>query len=173
MKPLIQVPLKYGAVGGALGSILVIALYYLGPHPFLIPVYFDFRIFLFVVFIFFTLKELRDYNYGGILYFWQGIIASFFFTVIFAVVAAAGIAIFIRAVPNFLEAYIALSVEQLKNLPADTIQRIGKDTYERNLTLLPATNGIDLALLYLFQSFMIAFFISIILSVILRRQPKT
>ena len=172
MRPLFQVPLKYGTIAGVVGTILVIGLYYLGRHPFLIPVFFDFRIFLFGVFVFFTLKELRDYYYQGVLYFWQGVIGSFFFTVVFATVAAVGLAIFIAIVPTFLTAYIGQSVEQLKGLPADVIERIGKDVYERNLALLPSTNGIDLALLYFTQSFMIAFFISIILSVILRRQPK-
>jgi len=173
MRPLFQVPLKYGAIAGVLGAILVIGLYYLGRHPFLIPVFFDFRIFLFGVFIFFTLKELRDYYYQGVLYFWQGIIGSFFFTVVFATIAAGLLAIFIAIVPGFLTAYIEQSIEQIKGLPADIIERIGKDVYERNLKLLPSTNGFDLALLYFTQSFMIAFFISIILSVILRRQPKT
>lgn len=173
MKPLFKVPLKYGAVGGALGTILVIGLYYMGRHPFLIPVFFDFRIFLFAVFVFFTLKELRDYVYEGILYFWQGILSSFFFTVIYALIAATGISLFIAVDPGFLNAYITLSTEQLKALPADIIQRIGKEVYERNLKLLPATNGFDLAVLYFTQSFMISFFISVILSVVLRRQPKT
>lgn len=173
MKPLLQVPLKYGSIAGLLGAILVVGLYYLGRHPFLIPVFIDFRIFLFVVFIFFTLKELRDYYYDGILYFWQGILASFFFTLTFTLIASTGIGVFITIAPDFLKAYITLSLEQLKTLPAEVIDKIGKDVYERNLMLLPTTNAFDLALLYFTQSFMISFFISIILSVILRRQPKT
>ena len=83
MRPIFRIPLRYGAIAGALGAILLIGLFYMGKHPFLIEIYLDFRIFIFGVFIFFTLKELRDYVYGGILYFWQGIIASFIFTVVF------------------------------------------------------------------------------------------
>jgi hypothetical protein len=173
MRPLFQVPLKYGAIAGVLGAALVIGLYYIGPHPFLIPVYLDFRIFLFGVFIFFTLKEIRDFYKGGILYFWEGLIGSFIFTTAFAVIAAAGMIVFILIVPDFLQSYITQSIEQLKLLPPDIIERIGKDVFERNLEILPATNGFDLALLYLLQSFMIGMFISILLSVILRRQPKT
>jgi hypothetical protein len=173
MKPLVAVPLRYGAIAGVFGIVVVLGLYYLGRHPFLFEVYADFRIFLFGVFIFFTLKELRDIYYRGVLYFWEGIIASFLFTTIFAIVASAGIAIFSSAVPDFVTSYVSLSMERIKSLPPDVIARIGKDVYERNLEMLPATNAFDLALLYCVQCFMIGFFISIILSVILRRQPKT
>jgi hypothetical protein len=173
MRPLFQVPLKYGVIAGVLGTALVIGLYYMNRHPFLIPVFLDFRIFLFGVFIFFTLKEIRDFYYGGILHFWQGLMGSFIFTATFAVIAAAGIAGFILIVPDFLQSYITQSIQQLKLLPPEVIERIGKDVFERNLEVLPTTNGFDLALLYLTQSFMIGMFISIILSVILRRQPKT
>jgi hypothetical protein len=173
MKPLVAVPLKYGAIAGVLGIVVVLGLYYLGKHPFLFPVYTDFRIFLFGVFIFFTLKELRDFNYGGVLYFWEGLIGSFIFTAAFAIIASAGVGIFSSLVHDFVTSYISMSVEQLKALPADVIARIGKDVYERNLAMLPTTNAFDLAMLYCVQCFMIGFFISIILSVILRRQPKT
>lgn len=171
MKPLVKVPLKYGSIAGVLGALLVIGLYYLGRHPFVIPVFLDFRIFVFGVFIFFTLKELRDYWYGGVLYFWQGLIGSLLFTLMFALIASLGIVVFASIFSGFVADYITLTVEQLKSLPSEVIERIGKDSYERNLEMLPATNAFDLALLYFTQSLMISFFISIILSVILRRQP--
>jgi hypothetical protein len=172
MKPLVNVPLKYGVIAGILGTALVIGLFYLGRHPFLIPVYLDFRIFLFGVFIFFVLKELRDHFYSGIMYFWEGLIASFIFTATFAVIAATGIWLFGMIIPDFVQEYIRLSIIQIKLIPADVIERLGKDVYDRNLEMLPATNSVDLALLYLMQCFFIGMFISIILSVILRRQPK-
>lgn len=173
MSPLVKVPLRYGLIAALLGLALVITLYYLILHPFLVPIYMDFRIFLFGIFIFFTLKELRDWHYGGMLYFWQGLISAFLFTLVFAATASIGLLIFMSLEPEFLQSYISLTVEQLKQLPADVVEKIGKDVYERNLQLLPATNAFDLASLYFMQSLLISLFISIILSVILRRQPKT
>jgi hypothetical protein len=173
MRSLFSVPLRYGAIAGVLGAALAIGLYYMGRHPFLFPVYADFRIFIFAVFIFFTLKELRDFHYGKTLYFLQGMIAAFVFTLTFAVVASSAIGLFSYLVPSFVSDYIRLSLEQLRSLPQEVVSRIGKDVYERNLKMLPSTNAFDLVILYFTQSLMIAFFISIILSVILRRQPKT
>jgi hypothetical protein len=173
MKPLVKISLRYGVLAGIIGSVLMVGLYYIGRHPFLIPVFMDFRIFLFGIFIFFTLRELRDVYQNGILYFWQGVFASFLFTLSYAILASVLLFLFIHFVPAFLADYISLSIEQLRALPADVIQQIGKDVYVSNLEMLPATRSRDLAFLYFSQSFMISLFISIILSVILRKQPKT
>jgi hypothetical protein len=173
MNSLVRVMLKYGLIAGAIGILLVLGLYYIGRHPFLIPVFFDFRIIFFAVFVFFALKEFRQFHHAGILYLWQGMIGSFILIASFAVVAAAGIFAFIKINPHFLSSYIDQSLLQLRALPEDVITRIGKDVYQRNLEMLPSTNGFDLAMLYFTQSFMIGIFVSIILSVILRRHPKT
>jgi hypothetical protein len=173
MKPLVQVPLKWGAIAGILGVALEFGLYAIGRHPFLIPVYLDFRIFLFGIFIFFTLRELRDFNYNGTLFFWEGLIASFLFTLFFASIAATGIGVLTLIVPEFISSYVKLQTEIIKSLPADVVEKIGKEVVQRNLDTLPATNGFGLALTYFVQCFLISFFISIVLSVILRRQPKT
>jgi hypothetical protein len=172
MKTLVKVSLRFGVLAGVIGSALLIGLYYLDRHPLMIPVYLDFRIILFGVFIFFTLRELRDYHQNGILYFWQGIFASFLFTLCYALISAAVLRVFIEAVPEFLTDYIRLSIENLKSLPPEVIESIGRDVYERNLEMLPTTTAMDLSLLYFSQSLLISLFISIILSVVLRRQPN-
>lgn len=170
--PIVRLPKFYGLIGGVLGFVLLIILYYIDRHPFLIPVFFDFRVPLFGIFIFFILRELRDYYFGGILFFWQGMIAAGLFIITYAVVTALLIWIFAINVPGFVMQYVELATNQLKSFPRETIEQIGKDVYDKNLALLPNTKGSDLALLYFIQCFGIGLFISIILSVILRRQPK-
>ncbi|HEU5148733.1 MAG TPA: DUF4199 domain-containing protein [Chryseosolibacter sp.] len=173
MNPLVKVSLRYGLLAGAIGSALLIGLYYMDRHPFLIPVYIDFRIILFGILIFFTLREVRDYYQNGVMYFWQGFLASFLFTLAYAIVSSVVLVVFMELVPAFVSDYISLSVAQLKSLPSEVIESIGKDVYERNLKMLPETDADDLGSLYFLQSFLISLFISIILSVILRRQPQT
>jgi hypothetical protein len=74
---------------------------------------------------------------------------------------------------NFIPEYIRLMTEYLKSAPEDEVARVGKETIERNLQALPSTNMGQIATLYLVQSFGIGLFVSIIMSVILRKQPKT
>lgn len=168
----VRVSLRYGILTGVVGFGLLLILYYMGRHPFLFPIYLDFRIFLFGIMLFFALKEVRDYHNGGSLYFWQGMMGSFLFVVSFGLVAGSLLLGFTHLVPDFVASYISLFEAQAKTFPPEVIERIGKDVYERNLLELPATQGIDLALLYFWQGLMIGLFISIIISVILRKQPN-
>lgn len=169
--PLVRVPLRYGLMGGVLGFVLVVILFYIHRHPFLVPVFFDFRVALFGVFIFFILRELRDYYFNNLLFFWQGMSASFIFVVTFALIASSMIWVFGELSPRFVTEYIDLFMAQVRSFPKETIDQIGKEVYEANLAKLPSTTAFDLATLYFWQCFVIGLFISIILSVILRRQP--
>lgn len=173
MTPLVKVPFRYGAIAGVLGLVLTITLYYTVAHPLLIPPYLDFRIFVLGVFIYFSARELRDYYFGGVLYFWQGMIASLILTLVFALIGALGLQIFMQFNDGFLTSYIRLVEERMREIPPEMIESIGKDVFERNLALLPSTNPSALAFTWFAQSLVISFFISIVLSVILRRQPKT
>jgi hypothetical protein len=169
---IVQIPLRNGLIAGLLGFALLLALYFMGKHPFLFMIFFDFRIVMFAVFMTLTLKEIRDSYQEGIIFFWQGMIANFIFTNLFAIITAVLIWLICILYPPFLSNYIVTALEQMKSFPAEAIARIGKEAHASNLTALAATNGYTLAKHYFWQSFIISFFISIIISVILRRQPK-
>jgi hypothetical protein len=170
--PLVLVPARNGLIAGVLGFCLLLVLYFMGKHPFLFMIFFDFRIFLFGIFMVFTLREIRDLHQEGIIFFWQGMIANLLFTIVFAFITSGLIWILCFLFPVFLSDYVTTAVEQMKAIPAEAIERIGKSEYSRNLEYLSATNGYILAKHYVKQTFVISFFISIIISVILRRQPK-
>jgi hypothetical protein len=165
--------LRNGLIAGVLGFILLMALYYMGRHPFLFPIYYDFRIILLSVFVVMTLKEFRDDHQEGILYFGQAMVGSFLFTFTFALVASLLVWIFCLVIPEFVTTYIKVATEQLSLIQNEVIEQLGKEEFDRNLNKLPGTLGSDLALDYFGKTFIISFFISVIISVILRRQPKT
>lgn len=170
---IMRVSIRYGLAMGVVGFILLMILYYTGNHPFLIPVFLDYRIVLFAIIYSFALKEIRDYYHGGILHFWQGMVSCLLMTLLFSLVASIGIYTFARYNTAFVESYIRLSMIQVKAFPEEEIERMGRDVYEAGITALKQANAYFLASRYLSQSFIISFFISIIISVILRRQPKT
>ncbi len=170
--PLLKVSLRYGLAAGVLGFVLLLILYYTGHHPFLIPVFFDYRILLFVIIFTFALKELRDYYQEGILHFWQGMIGTLIVTLIFSVLASAFIYFFSIMEPEFVQSYIDLSLVQVKAFSPDDIARIGQEVYDEGIESLKNADAGFLATRYFTQSFIISFFLSIIISVILRRQPN-
>ena len=172
LSPLVKVPLRYGAIAGVLGAVIVIALYYIGKHPFLFPIYFDFRIILFAVFMVFTLREYRDFYRQGVLYFWEGLIMCVLMVTAFAVISSVLIYIFGLYDEQFVKSFIVLFTEQAKNLPPEIIKQIGKVNLESNLREVKTTDSYRLAKNYFDQSYILSFFLTIIISVILRRQPK-
>lgn len=169
---MVRVAVRYGALASVLGFVFLLVLYAIGKHPFLIPVFFDFRIILFGFAIFFALRELRERHYGGLLYFWQGMISSVLLTLLFAALTGGAIWVFAMLYPEFIQEYVQLFREQAASFPPDVVEKIGKENLERNLEAIAATKALDLATLYAWQSLLISFFVSIILTVILRRQPK-
>lgn len=171
--PLIGISLRNGFIGGVLSVILLIIMYYTGPHPMLILPFVDFRIILFGIFIFFTLKEFRDSYQDGVLHFFQGMLGSFLLVMVMATVAAAGVWIFSVCERDFVSDYIKQGMESLKNYSKEDIDRIGKEIFDRNLALLPSTNGKALAGKHFGQSLVFGLFLSLILSVTLRKQPKS
>ena len=170
---LYRIPVVYGLIGGTISMVLVISLFYLGKHPLLFPVFLDFRLILFPAMFYFLLKEFRDFYHNGILHLWQGLILTIEFTFVWGLFCYAVLLVFSMAVPDFVGNYIHQFQEAaLKFPPKEIVDKIGKEAFERNLQALSATKGSDVALLYWKQGLLISAFFSIIISVILRRQPN-
>ena len=167
---MVRIPTRYGFLASILGAALVGVLFYFGRHPFLIPVVFDFRIVLFALFLFFAVREFRDLSNGGVLFFWQGMITSGIFILSYSLTVSTAILILGHIEPTFVTEYIRQFTEQARSYPDVAIERIGKETFERSLKELQSTSVIDMSILYFTQCWTIGFFVSIILSVILRRQ---
>jgi hypothetical protein len=171
-KTLLKISARYGVVAGILAFILLIAIYHMGSHPLLVSPFLDFRILLFGVFIFFTLKEFRDYYQNGTLLFWQGLAGGALVTLIASTITSGLLWLFGNWEEEFVISYVNQFTAYLKSFPKEDINRIGKEIYERNLNALPATNSLDLTQTYFMQGLAIGFFVNIVLSVILRKQSN-
>jgi hypothetical protein len=169
LKPLIKIGLRWGSIAGVLTTVLMITTYYIAVHPFMVAPFLDFRILVFGVFIFFGLKEFRDYVQGGILYFWQGLIGCFVIVLVSTVISSLGLYVFGLLKPEFLTTYVTAATTYLKTFPPEAIEQIGKDAYESNLKSLPATNLGVMIETYFLKGMLIGLFVSLLLSVILRR----
>lgn len=172
-KKLLRISALNGAVAGILAFVLLIAMYYMGRHPLVTSPFLDFRILLFGIFIFFSLKEFRDYEQQGVLYFWQAMVGGLAVILIMTTITSLLLVLFGRIEDGFVSDYIAQVTDYVKSFSKEDIERIGKEIYERNLSALPATNISKLTITYFVHGLVIGFFVNIILSVILRRQPKT
>lgn len=171
--PQYRLPVLYGIYAGLLGAAVAAALYFIGIHPSLVFLVLDFRIALFAVFMVFLLRNLRETYFGGVLMMPQAVAATGLFLAAYAVVASLLIWLFGIIVPAFVMEYINLATNQLKQMPKEAIEQIGQKSYNESLARMPNTTAFDLAMLYFVQCFGLGLFISLIISVILRRQPLT
>src|SRR6188768_786208 len=128
-QPILRISMRYGLIAGVFGFALMIVLFYMDRHPFLVPLFFDFRILLFSILIVFCLKEIRDYYLGGILYFWQAMISSFTFTFVFALLCSLLIYVFTVFNTEFVSSYIEIALQQAKAIPQSSIDQMGKEIY--------------------------------------------
>ena len=170
---LIRISARYGTVGGILAFVLLIILFYLGRHPLVISPFLDFRVLLFGIFIYFTLKEFRDYEQEGVLLFAQAMLGGLSVVLIMTTITSILLHVFGMLEKNFVQTYIEEVTVYLKSFSKEDIEKIGKEIYERNLASLPTTNMTQLTQIYFVHGLVIGFFVNVILSVILRRQPKT
>jgi hypothetical protein len=173
LKPIVQVPLRFGIYGGLLSGIIMVILFYIDRHPFLISPMYDFRIILFAVFIFFSVKEFRDFYQAGELYFWQAMAIGILCYLVTGLMGALIILLFSNIEPMFVTDYIDLAMQQLLADKEAMINAVGEEAYENALNRLPETSSMAMAGDYLIKSMIIGFFLTIIISVVLRRQPKT
>jgi len=172
LKPIVQVPLRFGLYGGLLSGIIIITLYYLDRHPFLISPLYDFRILLYGVFLFFGIKEFRDYHQAGELYFWQAMAMGILCYIVIGLTGATILILFSNFEPRFVTDYIDLALQQLMADKIAMVNAVGEAAYENALNRLPETSIWAMAGDYLIKSMIIGFFLTIIISVVLRRQPN-
>ena len=171
--PLVPIALRYGLIAGVIIAVFIVLFYYIGQHPLLVFPYIDFRIILFGVFIFFSLKEFRDTHQQGILFFWQGMVGSYILIFVSMFIASAAIVLFVQIEPDFLTTFINAKLESARSIPQEEIDNFGKELFERNLKVIETTNAMQLAQTYFGNGIMIGLFVSVILSAVLRKQPKT
>src|SRR5437879_3853156 len=143
--PLFKIPFRYGLIGGVLGCAVIASLYYMGRHPFLLPVIFDFRIVIFSVFIFMSLKEVREYHQQGNLFFWQGMAGSYVFIGTSAIMGSIFTWCLARWDANFLPSYITKLIEQMSSFQKQIIESVGAEAYQQQMEKLPSTTAFDLA----------------------------
>jgi len=173
LNKLMRIAFRYGLIGGVIAFVLVVIMFYLGGHPLIVSPYLDFRILLFGIFVFFALKEFRDYDQDGVLYFAQAMLGGFIVIFTLTVLTSMLIWVFGTIEHDFVLQYIEQVTAYVKGFSQEDIDRLGKELYERNLAALPATNITILAFTYFIHGLVLGFFVNIVLSVIVRRQPKT
>ena len=168
----IRLSVRYGLISASLALLALIVFFYIGKHPFWIFPLFDIRIVLTIILLVVALREVREYHLAGYLYFWQGMTGSFAFVFTMASMGYAGVWLFGWIEPAFLTDYIAQGMKQLEALSPDALKEIGAPAVAELRKTLPETSLAWMARRYAVQTLVFGLFISVVISVVLRRQPQ-
>lgn len=170
--PYLVVPLKYGSVGGVLSILLIFILPWFGENPLIRGNLFSF--FFVPIFVFFSIKEFKKYYNGGYLHFWQGMSIGFLTYTVLALLSAIFIWIYLETLnPEVLQEYITDRIQLMTGSKANLVERLGEATFEQSLKSVQLTTAFDMALDDFIRKVAIGFFITTIISIVMRQQPLT
>ncbi len=173
-RQLLAVPLKFGAVAGLLNIVLMFILFKAGKHPSLLPPFLDSRILVFFIFMYFTIKEYRDYHNDGYLHMWEGLVLGFFVYSIVGLIGFVFVYLMDALNTGYTQNYIDLASQGLMNMKEELINgpqaiKMSQEEFQSHLTNLEKTTTTQLAFDYLIKSILIGFFIPLIYTVFLRK----
>lgn len=130
---LVKVPLKYGIAGGVFAIILFLVLYHNGEYPLDMTSYLVSGGIVLIMLIF-SVKELRDYKYGGHLEYWQGMTTGFVCVFIVALISGCFIFMYASQIDqNILLEHQRHVLASLSENPEEWIERHGNEVYEEML----------------------------------------
>jgi len=173
-KPLLAVPIKYGLVASIFNIILLVIFFQMGRHPLLIPIYFDSRIIIFLIFIYFAIRDYRENHNGGYLHLWEGMILGIITYVIVGIVGAFFIKIYGSINPEFLSGYISDTVQGMEANKEELVNgsqkvKMTQEEYDGYVEIVKNTTISNLAVDYFIKTLIIGFLIPMIYSVFFRK----
>ncbi len=172
IKDIYIIPLKYGGFAAVLSIILFLVLYYFGKNPLLIPPILDFRIILFPIILVFGIRDFKENRNSGHLHFWQGMSLGIQIIFIVSFLMAVFILLFGWLIEqDFVAAYIGQLTAQIQAVSEGVAESIGQEALDKTLELIPSTTILDLSSDYFIKSLPYGLFLTIIISLILRKKP--
>lgn len=170
--PLIRIPLKYGIVAGLLCSATwVVLAFFVDKDVVTKSFIYNINVFLFLgLFIFFALKEFKDYYNEKILHFWQGMTIGFIIYVTTAVISASTISVSLLIKPDYLQNYIDERVELVQAQKQQITETIDEQAYVETLEQVKGTTAADLVWDDFLKKSLLGLFLTIILSIVMRKE---
>lgn len=169
INPYIKTALKYGLLGGALIILLFLVLHFLNMNPIVLSKKLDYGFIIIPLIVFFSVKEFREYKNGGELKFGQGMTVGFFTYVFLALISSLFIFILFSAEPKFLDEYILDRTSVMESKKTEIIETLSHEAYAKTYADLQNTTPFILAIDDLLKKIFTGLFVTIIISVLLRR----
>lgn len=166
--PYARVPLRFGIVGGIVSIALFIVLYLWDKNPLVTNRIAD--VFIIPVFLFFAIKEFKDYYNQRKLRFWQGMSIGILTYLIIALLSAVCVYIIVFFIDTALfHDFVAARVAELVEKKEVLTEQLGADAYQSVLTETQNMKKSHIPIDDFLKKSIIGLFLTIIFSIILRK----
>ncbi len=170
-KPLVSVPLKFGITGSIMIIVMFVVFYFSSENPLGEISTFDF--FILPIFLFLAIKEYRDTYNAKLMEFWQGMTVGFGTYISIAIITSLFILLFVSVInPDILDTYVASRIDILVEGKEGMIADIGEQAYLESLSEVKLVSLADVVLDNFLKKLMLGLFLTIAVSVIMKRKPK-
>ncbi|NVK49785.1 MAG: DUF4199 domain-containing protein [Cyclobacteriaceae bacterium] len=161
---------QFGTLGGVLGLIAFGVLAWLVPDPTNLNLIFGYVIT--PVSIFLALKFFKDYTNNGFLSFAEGMSVGFVTYMIIALISVIGIWAIFQVFPEFFETVKASKLQVMESSRETIISQVGEASFSNTQKSLLEMSPLDIALNDGIWKIVPGLFFTIIISIILRKNPN-
>jgi hypothetical protein len=168
---ILRAGLRYGLVGGLIAVGIFLLLFALDGDPIGTARFFDFI--LLPLFIFFAIKELRDYRQRGYMAYWQGMTVGFLTYLLIALLSALFLYFFLQFASQ--ETFLGYQQENIKLLtddPQKWISEIGEGSYRKAVRNMEQLSIVEVAFDDFLKKLLIGLFLTSFISIFLKRTPN-
>ncbi|SFT99892.1 Protein of unknown function [Algoriphagus locisalis] len=161
---------KFGSIAGALSVIAFVALSFLYPDPTNLNLVFGYVISPIAIFL--AIKFFKEYSNNGYLSFAEGMSLGFVTYMLEAILSLIGIWIVLQIHPNLFEQIKASKLDVLATSKDSIVSQVGLESYGMTLESVKNMVSLDIALNDGLWKIIPGLFFTIIISIILRRNPN-
>ena len=169
---MLKTSLKYALLSGVFMVLIYHLSFKIGVNPQVDPGHMVFDTVLIGLFIFFGIKEYKDRFNKGILFFWQGMTIGFYIYSIATIFFILGQVLYYNFSADAVINYKEAATNLLENQKQFYIDKLGVQVYREQVKAIEERTVTGLLLDELGKKLLAGFFITPVISIILRKQPN-
>ncbi len=167
----LRIALKYGLTGALLNMIALTVLLRIDAHPVMSNMLAGALVV--ILFVFFAIKEFRDIYNQKQLHFWQGLLLGTATYLVIAVISSSYYFVYL----SYVDTEVLLQIKQIQEefmemSKEEMVKERGEEWYDETYLLIEQISVGDLAWDNFIRKVGFGIFVTIIISVILRKVPK-
>ena len=167
-----KVSVKYALFCALFLLVLFFLSSFFGANPLIDLTHLFFDVIIIGVFIFFAQKDYKTNFYDGYLHFWQGMTLGFFVYTVVAVIFSLFLAAYLWLDPGVLAAYKESAIGFLSEKKDIYVEQFGEEGFQVQLDGIELVTAMDLSVSAGVKKIIAGFFVTPVISIILRKKPK-